>query len=108
MGTVDESHDHVMNARIHLNRNFREALHDLSASRGSLAVKLPVVRAADRLSKSDPAIDHDDQRALILERRGIYAHAEIVDGDPIFAVSGEVVFETDAATCAQRQGHVGV
>ena len=28
--------------------------------------------------------------------------------DPILAVGGEVVFETDAATGAQRQGHVGV
>ena len=108
MGTVDESHDDVVHAGLHLDRNLRETLHDLSASLGPLAVKQPVLRSADRLAEHDLAVDHDDQRALILKRGGVYAHAEVVDGDAILAVGGEVVFETDAATRAQRQRHVGV
>ena len=71
-------------------------------------MKLPVVRSADRLPEHNLAIDHDDQRALILERGGVDAHSEVVDGDAILAVGGKVVSETDAATRAQRQRHVRV
>src|SRR5690242_6487424 len=100
MGTVDESHHHIVHTGLHMNGNLREPLHDLSASLGPLAMKRPVLRSADRLAEYDLVIDHDDQRALILQRGGVYAHSEIVDGDAILPVGGEVVFETDAATGA--------
>src|SRR5207248_7950833 len=96
VGTVDESHDDVVNAGLHLNRNLRETLHNLRASLGPLAMKRPVLRSADRLAEYNLAIDHDYQRALILKRGGVYSDSEVVDGDAILAVGGEVVFETDA------------
>src|SRR3989442_701027 len=108
MGTVDESHDDVVHTGFRLDRNLRETLHDLSASLGTLGMKLPVFWSADRLAKYSFAIDHDDQRALILKRGGVYTHSEVVDGDAILAVRGEVVLEPDAAARAQRQRHVGV
>src|SRR5262249_14645831 len=100
MGTVDESHDDVVHTGFRLDRHLRETLHDLSASFGTFGVKRPVVGPADRLAEDSLAIDHDDQRALILKRGGVYAHTEVVDGDAILTVGGKVVFETYAATGA--------
>src|SRR5437667_6156702 len=108
MGTVDEGHDDVVHTGLRLDRNLRETLHDLSASLRPLAMKLPVLRSADRLAEYNLAIDHDHQSALILKRGGVYAHSEVVDGDAIFAVGGEVVLETYAATGAQGQRYLGV
>src|SRR5213078_1259029 len=107
VGAIDESHDDVVHTGFRLDRNLRETLHDLSASLGPLAMKLPVLRSADRLTEYNLAIEHDDQRALILKRGGVYAHAEVVDGDAILAGGRKAVLETDAAAGAQRQGHVG-
>ena len=59
----------------HLHGNLREALHDLGASGAGLAIGESLIRRpADRLAKHDRAIDHDDERALILECSGVRAH----------------------------------
>src|SRR5580658_1412412 len=96
MGTVDESHHDVMNACSHLHGNLLEPLHNLRPARWPFGVERPVLRAADRLPEHNLAVDHDHQRALILQSRGVYADPEVVDGDAIVAVRGEVVIEPDA------------
>src|SRR3954469_229048 len=108
MGTVDESHDNVVHTGFCLDRNLGKTLHDLSPSLGPLAVKQPVLWSADRLVEHNPAIEHDDHRALILQRGRVYADSEVVDCDTVLAIGREVVFETDAAARAQRQRHSGV
>jgi len=109
MGTIDEGHDDVADAGLHLHGNLREALHDQGASRGRLAIgKRLILRSADRLAEHDLAVNHDDQGALVLYRTGIQAHPQIVHGDAILAVSREIVLEPDAAARAQRQRDVRV
>src|SRR6185295_6998850 len=66
MGTVDERHDDVVNAGLRLNRNFRKTLHDLNASLGPLGVESPILRTTNGLAEHRLAIEHDDERALIL------------------------------------------
>ena len=55
-----------------------------------LAIRQSLIRRpADRLAEHDLAVDHDDQRALILQRAGVQAHRKIVDVDAILAVGRE-------------------
>ena len=76
---------------------------------GALAIRQSLIgRPADRLAEHDLAVDHDHQRALVLQGAGVEADRKIVDVDAVLAVGREIVLEPHAAARAQRQRLVGV
>ena len=108
MRTVDESHDDIVSAGFNLNGDLREAIHDFSPAIGAVSLKLHIFGSTDRSAGHNLAVDHDNQRALILQLGRVVSDAEVIDREAILAIGGEVVFEPYAATSTQRQGHVGV
>src|ERR1019366_6578209 len=74
-----------------------------------LAVRESLIgRPADGLAEDDPAIDHDDERALILHRASVQTYVKVENIDAILAVGGEIVLEAHAAARARGQGIVAV
>src|SRR5262249_28096938 len=74
VGTVDEGDNHVAHTGFNLYGNFRKARHDLVAPRRSLAIRESLIRGpANRLTKHDLAVDHDDHRAFVFDCRGVQA-----------------------------------
>src|SRR5262249_27667004 len=87
VGTVAEGYNDVTHAGLDLYRNFREARHDLRPAGRSLVIDDSLIgRSADRFAKHDLAVDHDDQRAFVFQRRGIEAQTEVEDVDAVLAV----------------------
>lgn len=103
-GALDEGDHDVAGARLHLHRDVREALDDLRATRGALAVHgAQIVGAADVAAEHLPAVHQQQHGVAGVEHARVEVDAEIDDGDAILAVGRKVVAELHPAARAQRQ-----
>src|SRR5690606_41595266 len=100
---LDEGDDDLVRARLDVERNVREAAHDLGpAGRAAAIREREILWAADVGSKHLLPVDEHDERVLRLDGAGIQADAEILEPPPSRAPRREHVLATYAAPRAQR------
>ncbi len=97
-----------MNTGLNRDRNFLESIHDLLAPVAGFAiVQRHVCHSTNRLFEHDLAIDHDDNRALVLQTPHIEANGLIgkQDAEAVFAIDREIELDPEAAVIANPERH---
>src|SRR4051812_17834212 len=97
-----------MDAGLNLDRNLLESIHDLLAAVSGFAVAQRHVRhSADWFFEHDLAIDHHDDRALVLQTAQIETNDLIgeQDAEALFATDGKIDFDPKPAVIADAERH---